>query len=178
MTLRFPVPVVAATVILLAAPVSGRAQSARPGGFPDVPPGHWAADAVGKLERAGILKGYPRGTAARANDRGYQGNKPVTRYELAVTLWRFVQYVERADAQKKGTRGVRNDAPTGKQAVQRLIGGGYLPGNTPLSSSGEKLVTANQLADALSQVIARVVDRRTPITPGSEFGPPEPGASD
>ena len=32
------------------------------GGFPDVPPGHWAAQAVETLRRAGIVQGYPSGT--------------------------------------------------------------------------------------------------------------------
>lgn len=30
--------------------------------FPDVPPGHWAFDAVEKLRQAGIIIGYPQGT--------------------------------------------------------------------------------------------------------------------
>ena len=30
-----------------------------PGGFPDVPANHWAAQSVETLRRAGIVKGYP-----------------------------------------------------------------------------------------------------------------------
>ena len=43
-----------------AAPIS-------PGPFRDVPPGHWAAQSVETLRRAGIVRGYPpvRGQRAR-----------------------------------------------------------------------------------------------------------------
>jgi hypothetical protein len=44
----------------------------------DVPPGHWAYDAVQSLIREGILRGYPDGS--------FRGQKPVTRYEFAVAL--------------------------------------------------------------------------------------------
>jgi hypothetical protein len=44
----------------------------------DVPPGHWAYDAVQSLMQDGILKGYPDGS--------FRGQKPVTRYEFAVAL--------------------------------------------------------------------------------------------
>lgn len=168
--------------VALALPASAaRAQSP----FPDVPPNHWAADAVGKLGEAGILKGYPRGSAQRAGDRGYDGNRPVTRYELAVTLWRFVQYIEGADRQKRSSvapgasvAGGANvtpgpDAASGPDALKRLVSGGYLPQNTPLARQGNQPVTANQLADALAQVITRVTERRTPVPPG-EAPPAQP----
>jgi len=157
---------------LAISPGAAQAQS----GFPDVPANHWAADSVQKLEDAGILKGYPRGTPQRAGDRGYDGSRPVTRYELAVTLWRFVQYIERADRQQRGDAAsganVASGASvaSGADAVKRLVAGGYLPQNTPLAAEGNKSVTANQLADALAQVIAKVTERRTPGASGSSPG--------
>lgn len=48
----------------------------------DVPPGHWAREAVEYLLRKGYLVGYPDGT--------FQGDAPVTRYQLAMTLYRVV----------------------------------------------------------------------------------------
>lgn len=45
---------------------------------PDVPPGHWAYDAIEELVRDGILKGYPDGT--------FKGRAPLTRYEFAVAI--------------------------------------------------------------------------------------------
>jgi len=44
----------------------------------DVPPGHWAYDAVQALIQQGILKGYPDGS--------FRGKSPLTRYEFAVAL--------------------------------------------------------------------------------------------
>lgn len=51
----------------------------------DVPPGHWAYEAVQTLIRQGVLRGYPDGT--------FRGRSPLTRYEFAVALreaWREV----------------------------------------------------------------------------------------
>jgi hypothetical protein len=158
-----------------------RAQSS----FPDVPADHWAAAAVQKLKETGIVVGYPPGAPAqRAVTTGYAGDRPVTRYELAVALWRFVQYIERAEQQKrdegKGARDEKEGAgantsslSSGATAVRRLIAGGYLPQNTPLAKEGRKPVTANQLADALSQVIVKATERKTPVTPDSRRAPIE-----
>jgi hypothetical protein len=46
-------------MVLLALPPGSAAQTA-PGPFADVPPWHWASDAVAQLARAGIVQGYPR----------------------------------------------------------------------------------------------------------------------
>jgi N-acetylmuramoyl-L-alanine amidase len=51
------------------------------GHFPDVLSDHWAAEAVERMAEAGIISGYPDGT--------FQGDKPVTRYELASSLDRL-----------------------------------------------------------------------------------------
>ena len=44
----------------------------------DVPPGHWAYDAVRTLMEQGILRGYPEAT--------FRGTQPVSRYEFALAL--------------------------------------------------------------------------------------------
>ena len=43
--------------------------------FTDVPEGHWAYDAVAQLAADGVIEGYGDGT--------YQGDKTITRYEMA-----------------------------------------------------------------------------------------------
>ena len=43
--------------------------------FSDVPQGHWAYDAVSQLAADGVIEGYGDGT--------YQGDKTITRYEMA-----------------------------------------------------------------------------------------------
>ncbi|MGQ9880330.1 MAG: S-layer homology domain-containing protein [Armatimonadota bacterium] len=45
---------------------------------PDVPPGHWAYDAIEELVNLGVLKGYPDGT--------FKGKAPMTRYEFAIAI--------------------------------------------------------------------------------------------
>ncbi|MCD6442394.1 MAG: S-layer homology domain-containing protein [Thermotogae bacterium] len=55
--------------------------------FKDVPPNHWAYDAVKILTEAGVLSGMPDGT--------FQGNKPLTRYQAAVMLKRLLDYISK-----------------------------------------------------------------------------------
>lgn len=49
----------------------------------DVPPTHWAAEAVTALYEAGVLEGYPV-----AEGNGFRGNRAMTRYEFAQALYR------------------------------------------------------------------------------------------
>jgi len=51
--------------------------------FSDVPAGHWAKEAVEALAAKGILTGFPDGT--------FRGNEPLTRYQAALILYRFLQ---------------------------------------------------------------------------------------
>ena len=43
--------------------------------FSDVPAGHWAYDAVAQLAQDGVIDGY--------GDNTFQGDKNITRYEMA-----------------------------------------------------------------------------------------------
>ncbi|MFN6991926.1 MAG: S-layer homology domain-containing protein, partial [Fervidobacterium sp.] len=53
--------------------------------YKDVPANHWAAEAVNKLSDLGVITGMPDGT--------FQGNQSVTRYQLAVSLYRLFNIV-------------------------------------------------------------------------------------
>jgi predicted porin len=46
--------------------------------FPDVPDNHWAFEALARMKREGLLMGYPDGL--------WRGNRPATRYEMAVAI--------------------------------------------------------------------------------------------
>jgi hypothetical protein len=46
--------------------------------FPDVPDNHWAFEALQRLKKDGLLVGYPDGL--------FRGNRPASRYELAVAI--------------------------------------------------------------------------------------------
>lgn len=68
----------------------------KPEPFADVPPDHWAYNAVETMRRLGLMEGYPDGT--------FLGKRPVTRYELAQMIARMVQGLLRRI--EEGTRGV------------------------------------------------------------------------
>jgi hypothetical protein len=55
----------------------------------DLPPDHWAYQAIQKLtERYGVMEGFP--------DNTFRGNKTVSRYELAAALTRVMQRMQNA----------------------------------------------------------------------------------
>lgn len=54
--------------------------------FWDVPPGHWAADAVQNLVQLGYLQGFPDGS--------FRGSETVTRYQLALLLHRVLADID------------------------------------------------------------------------------------
>src|SRR5580704_19793634 len=58
----------------------GRAWLATP--FSDVPANHWAYQYIQSLAADGIIDGYPDGT--------FKGDRPLTRYEMAVVVARAV----------------------------------------------------------------------------------------
>src|SRR5712692_9707834 len=53
------------------------------GPFADVPPNHPAADAVNELAKQGLVNGYA--------DNLYHGDRPMTRYEVAMAVMRLMQ---------------------------------------------------------------------------------------
>ena len=161
----------------------GASVSAQVGGFSDVPKNHWAADSVAKLAQAGIVTGYPQDSVPvkplvkpAVSKLGYDGNKPVTRYELATILYRFVTYIERADRQKKSKMGVdaRPIPKSSKEALSLLVGEGYLSAKSPFATNGMKLVTASELTTVLSEVITKSRQKTTPPSPDGENSIPQP----
>jgi chromosome segregation ATPase len=54
--------------------------------FKDVPVNRWAYDAVNELSKLGIVSGMPDGT--------FQGNQAMTRYQVAVALYRLMQNIQ------------------------------------------------------------------------------------
>jgi len=127
----------------------------------DVPARHWARSAVQSLSAKKIMSADPDGK--------FRGDKPVTRYELVVTLDRFIEYMERSRKPLHPTRvGAVLIMPHGANARQRLafyhlVGSGFLPANSPLiTKNGNAPATAHELADALAQITIRLSDRSLP----------------
>lgn len=61
--------------------------------FVDVPAKHWSYDAVSKLAKDGIVQGY--------DDKTFQGDKQITRYEMAIIVAKAMGKAEKANAEDK-----------------------------------------------------------------------------
>lgn len=153
--------------------------------FSDVPAEHWAAPSVNALLQAGIVQGYGAsplavGAPDKTKKAKYDGKKPVTRYELAVTLHRFVQHMNAVAKQPKSKTGAMATPTTGANAVKTLVAGGYLKSSSAFVKSatatgGVKPVTANEFAQALGDVLSKVQATRTPVTKDSGLDIEKPG---
>ena len=97
--------VAATTDTVAAAPVD--VAQANP--FSDVPENSWAYDAVRQLAAAGLVTGYP--------DNTFKGNRPMTRYEMAVLINRAVNAIQSKIAQAGAGAVKQSDL----DAIKRLI---------------------------------------------------------
>lgn len=141
--------------------------------FKDVPPDHWAAPAVKEVVAKGIMKGFPDGT--------FRGDQPVSRYELAVTLARFMRQVEESIKDLKArTPKVSIAVPVKPQHwafadLQFLISRGYAPEGSPLLVNPFEPVDPDTVSAVLAQAMIGLVERYT-ISPDElqvpEAGPP------
>jgi len=77
-------PVQAADVVAATDAAANQVAQANP--FSDVPENSWAYDAVRQLAAAGLVTGYP--------DNTFKGNRPMTRYEMAVLINRAVNAIQ------------------------------------------------------------------------------------
>ncbi len=124
------------------------------GGYSDIPEDHWAAPAVNRLVQAGYL---PTGQG-----KPFHGNQPVTRYEFAVVMDRFIQDIRRSfvrqpkpkEINEKKIKGRTSDGS--QQAMVRLAREGFLPYYSPIFHGPEDTLTPERLASALSQVAIRI----------------------
>ena len=62
--------------------------------FSDLPTDHWAYDAIDYLQQAGLVEGYPDGT--------FQGDRPFTRYEMAMVIARVFTKIQDWQAMYNG----------------------------------------------------------------------------
>lgn len=86
--------------ILVSVTGSAQAQSK----FPDVPPSHWAYQAVEDLASAGLVLGYPDGR--------FLGNRTLTRYEMATIVKRIVDNLAQRMSQTPTPTTPMTPAPT------------------------------------------------------------------
>ena len=81
---RLATLVLAAGFSLSSLVVTGMGASATP--FSDVPANHWAYQAIQSLAADGLVEGYPDGK--------FKGDRPLTRYEMAVLVARVIAKVQ------------------------------------------------------------------------------------
>ena len=103
-------------VLLLGAPICVFAQ----GPFNDVPTDHWAYDAVNKLQKDGIVIGYPDGT--------FGGKRAMSRYEFATAIARILPLIVGPDLSNYVT----------KPELQQAIAGIKIPEMPDLSQYATK----------------------------------------
>lgn len=123
--------------------------------FSDVPGDHWASESVQAVADAGIMRGYP--------DDSFGGEKCVTRYELAVALANFVEYVRVADKPLVSSETELTICPPKHWAdtsVEYLRAGGFIVEDSVLLTNGQALITQDDLARALASVGARLAALR------------------
>lgn len=122
----------------------------------DVPAHHWAAGSVKRVVHENIM-----GTT---KDGRFQGDQPVTRYELAVALDRFVRYIEagrqplHAQTFPVPIKIGPGASPSQRQALTHLVSNGFLPATSPLLKNN-RLATAKETSDALASVTIALSDR-------------------
>jgi len=85
--------VVASLAAAMVLGVAGTSFAAVSNPFVDVPAKSWAYDAVTQLAKAGIVDGY--------GDGKFQGDKTITRYEMAQIVARAMAKEDKADAKQK-----------------------------------------------------------------------------
>jgi hypothetical protein len=93
--------IVIAVLLLAALALPAQAQ---PAAFPDIPAGHWAAEAVAEITRLGIITGFPDGS--------FRGNDNLTRYQAALIIQRVLSVV--------GTGAPAVDLSSLRNAIQEL----------------------------------------------------------
>lgn len=154
--MRIPILLVVTLTILITQPVFC-AES-----FKDVPKDHWAADSVQMVATDGVMKGYP--------DTTFKGDKPVTRYELAVALGNMIEFIEQSlgvESQKSKVESPplslsKPQAALKADPAQSLKNGGFIPANSPLLTNRDKTVSPTELAQALASVASKLIEKTIP----------------
>lgn len=133
--------------------------------FKDVPDDHWAAKSVDKLAEMGIMQGYP--------DKTFGGEKPVTRYELAVSLVKMIESIRASQkplappiapsTEQPKPAAAPAAPPSSADPAAFLKSGGFLTEDSVLlQRDTNKPVTMDQLAQTFATVVAKLMEERVP----------------
>jgi hypothetical protein len=138
---------------------SSQAQQA----FPDIPAGHWAADAVARIADLGIVVGFPDGT--------FRGNESFTRYQAALVISRLLDVIDNNMAVAMAM--TQEDIASLRNAVQELADElGDLDARVSALEALQGDVMA--LMDRIAELEAQLANLRAQIDAGMLQGPPGP----
>lgn len=141
---RLTLFVVLALVLALAVPVMA-------GPFSDVPPSHWAYDALNKLVAAGLLTGYPDGT--------FRGKETMTRYEISLQLARVLDLIaEERALLSENMDALENGLSAGQAEDVIAIYKSLMAKNKPAEVKIPESLTANQAEEVAGIVEAMAME--------------------
>ncbi|MCE5315302.1 MAG: S-layer homology domain-containing protein [Armatimonadota bacterium] len=128
--------------------------------FTDVPDDHWAKEAVDMMAKAGIMNGCPDGK--------FNGDRPVTRYELSVALANMLEFIQASqkpvESGKSKASEIKPSMHWAQSSRQFLKCEGFLPKDSPVLKDGKKPVTFTELGEALALVSAKLIETSVPPT--------------
>ncbi len=121
----------------------GQGASATP--FSDIPANHWAYQAIQSLAADGLVEGYPDGK--------FKGDRPLTRYEMAVIVARVIAKVQANGADAASKFATKADLDKLQKLIDSL--------RDELDSLGVRVTNVEDALDAL--------DKRTKFAQSIEF---------
>ncbi len=117
-----------------------QAQQTQAPPFPDIPAGHWAADAVARIAKLGIVIGFPDGT--------FRGNESFTRYQAALVVSRMLDVINSKISAAKAM--TDQDIASLRNALQSL--------SSDVASQGNRLSAAEQAISDLQGSVSSIKD--------------------
>jgi uncharacterized protein YceH (UPF0502 family) len=138
---------IALTLSLAAASAIGVAKLQQ--GFPDVPAGFWAEEAVRRVAAEGIILGNPDGT--------FQGRRNITRYEAAAMFDRLLRSNRFAQLSPESQTAVQNGMNEVRTALTQV--------QTDTKANTDKLAALETELAALRNAAPATTTPATPTTP-------------
>lgn len=129
-------------------------------GYSDVPPSHWAAKSVTHLVETKMLVPAPGAT--------FQGDQPVTRYEFAVMIDKFITDIRKTFIRQPEKKIINEkkiagrDVDGSKAAMVRLAKEGFLPYYSPIFMGPKDTLTPQMMSVALSQISTKIASLYRP----------------
>ena len=131
--------------------------------FPDIPAGHWAADAVERIADLGIVVGFPDGT--------FRGNEAFTRYQAALVISRLLDVI----SEEMMSAGALSDEDVIaiRNAIQELAGA-IVALEARVSTLEADSANMIALQDRIAQLELQLAELQDQIAAGELQGPPGP----